>query len=158
VHTFDLPLHLSKSPHNHQTNNLDQPLILTYRSYFNSKFHIFDAFVIILGFTMDVLLRGPLEEAASLIVILRLWRVFKIIEELSVGASEQIDHLSEQLEMLQGENEKLREEVLQDRRKFEGESGKLKREIKGLKRDVDFSKKQGEGSKMNMNETPPTPD
>lgn len=29
-----------------------------------------------------------LEEAASIVVILRLWRVFKIVEEFSAGASD----------------------------------------------------------------------
>jgi hypothetical protein len=113
---------------------------ITARSYFHSKVHVFDAIVIIAGFTLDVLLRGPLEEAASLIIILRLWRVFKIIEELTVGASEQIDHLSEQLEMSQGENLKLKQELLQERRQLEE------------------MKKGGSSKGGERAETPPTPD
>jgi hypothetical protein len=42
-------------------------------TYFNSYFHCFDAFVIVGGFTIDIVLRGVAEEAASLIIILRLW-------------------------------------------------------------------------------------
>lgn len=80
-------------------------------SYFKSPFQCFDAFVIIAGFILDVLLRGPVEEAASLIVVLRLWRVFKIIEELSVGAQEQMESLETRIEELQKENADLREEV-----------------------------------------------
>lgn len=49
--------------------------------YFNSYFHCFDGTVIVAGFIVDVLLHGVLEEVASLVVVLRLWRFFKIIEE-----------------------------------------------------------------------------
>ncbi|KAI7978428.1 hypothetical protein EIK77_001952 [Talaromyces pinophilus] len=48
-------------------------------SYFRSKFHTFDALVIVLAFILDVALRGVVEELGSLVVVLRLWRVFKII-------------------------------------------------------------------------------
>ena len=52
-------------------------------------------------------------------VILRLWRVFKIVEEFSAGASDQMDVLTEL-------NEKL-----------EKENSELKRELKSLKSDQD---------------------
>ncbi|KAH0333067.1 hypothetical protein KCU84_g10424, partial [Aureobasidium melanogenum] len=77
--------------------------------FFRSKFHCFDATVIVASFIVDVLLRGILEEVASLVIILRLWRVFKIIEELSVGAQEQTEALRERIELL--EREKSRMEV-----------------------------------------------
>jgi cell division protein FtsB len=60
---------------------------------------------------VDVLLRGVIEEVASLVVILRLWRVVKIIEELSVGAQEQMEDLIEKVTDLQMENEELKAEV-----------------------------------------------
>jgi voltage-gated hydrogen channel 1 len=63
------------------------------------------------GFIVDVLLHGILEEAASLVVILRLWRVFKIMEELSVGASEQTENLEHKIEELENENGLLKKEV-----------------------------------------------
>ena len=44
-------------------------------------------------------------------VILRLWRVFKIVEEFSAGASDQMDALSEQNERLEKENSELRKEL-----------------------------------------------
>lgn len=50
-----------------------------------------------------------LEEVASLVIVLRLWRVFKIIEELSMGAEEQMEGLQERLEIL--EQEKLHIEL-----------------------------------------------
>jgi len=79
--------------------------------YFNSWFHSFDAIVIVAGFTTDVLLHGVLEEVASLVVILRLWRFFKIIEEFSVGAEEQMAGLSFRIEQLESENSDLRREL-----------------------------------------------
>jgi hypothetical protein len=78
--------------------------------YFNSKFHIFDATVILAGFVVDVLLHGTIQEAGSLVVIGRLWRVFKIIEEFSSGAQEQIEGLQERIEQLEKENEACRRE------------------------------------------------
>jgi hypothetical protein len=80
-------------------------LTQTYPSrYFNSKFHVFDATVIVAGFVVDVLLHGTIEEAGSLVVIGRLWRVFKIIEEFSSGAADQIEALEERIEHLEKEN------------------------------------------------------
>lgn len=55
-----------------------------------------------------MILHGVLEEIASLVIILRLWRFFKIIEEFSVGAEEQVEGLQLQIEGLQMENEGLR--------------------------------------------------
>jgi voltage-gated hydrogen channel 1 len=90
-------------------------------SYFKSAFHCFDAAVIIAGFVIDIVLRGPHEEAGSLVVVLRLWRVFKIIEEFSTGANdemeglyEHIDKLKEENESMRGENETLRKRCQSD--------------------------------------------
>ncbi|KAF5976491.1 voltage-gated hydrogen channel 1 [Fusarium coicis] len=79
--------------------------------YFNSWFHCFDAFIVIAGFITDVALRGTIEEVASLIVVMRLWRVVKIIEELGVGAQEQTEELNVKLEKAESENEDLRSEI-----------------------------------------------
>ena len=63
------------------------------------------------SFIIDVLLRGILEEVASLVIILRLWRVFKIMEELSVGAQEQTEALRERIETLEKEKSHLEVEL-----------------------------------------------
>ncbi|KAF2142330.1 uncharacterized protein K452DRAFT_248962 [Aplosporella prunicola CBS 121167] len=86
--------------------------------YFNSKFHVFDALVITASFVLDVVLHGTLEEVASLVILLRLWRVFKIIEELSVGAQEKTEGLEAKVKELEKENEELKEEL----RIFRGEA------------------------------------
>ena len=84
--------------------------LLTQFSYFRSWFHCLDALVIVAGFIVDVLLHGIIGEAASLIVIMRLWRVFKIIEELSVGAEEQTEDLHRKIDELENDNRLLRKE------------------------------------------------
>jgi hypothetical protein len=104
-------------------------------SYFKSWFHCFDALVVLAGFITDVVLRGTIEEVASLIVTLRLWRVFKIIEELSVGAQEQTEELETKIEELTNDNEFLRKEVAR------------------LRRGEDEAGTEGDGQ-----QTPPTPD
>ncbi|KAI9762072.1 MAG: hypothetical protein M1840_001481 [Geoglossum simile] len=79
--------------------------------YFRPWFHCFDAAVIAVGFVVDVLLHGVVEEVASLVVILRLWRIFKIVEEFSVGAKEEMNALSEKIERLENENRDLKKEL-----------------------------------------------
>jgi hypothetical protein len=56
---------------------------------------------------------GVAEEIASLIVILRLWRLVKIANEFSVEASEQMEDIKMRLEDLEKENEGLRSQLRQ---------------------------------------------
>jgi len=70
-----------------------------------------DATIIVAGFIIDVCLSGVLEEAGSIVVILRLWRVFKIVEEFSAGASDQMDIMAEKIEKLEAENQGLKKEL-----------------------------------------------
>ncbi|MCJ1460900.1 hypothetical protein MMC28_011282 [Mycoblastus sanguinarius] len=79
--------------------------------YFKSWFHCFDATIIVAGFIIDVCLSGLLEEAGSIVVILRLWRVFKIVEEFSAGASDRMDAMNEEMEKLEKENQDLKREI-----------------------------------------------
>ena len=51
-----------------------------------------------------------MEEAGSLIVVGRLWRVFKIIEEFSAGADDRIEELQERIEALEKECEGFHDE------------------------------------------------
>lgn len=53
---------------------------------------------------------GPLEEAGSLVVILRLWRVFKIVEEFSTGAEGEMAALQERVAELEQRNEDILKE------------------------------------------------
>lgn len=79
--------------------------------YFKSKFHIFDATIIVVSFIFEVSLQGVEEEVASLIVVLRLLRVVKIVDEISVGAEQQMSDLEQRLEALEKENRELNEEL-----------------------------------------------
>lgn len=79
--------------------------------FFKSRFHCFDATVIVAGFIVDVCLKGVLKEIGSIVVVLRLWRVFKIIEEFSVGAADQMDALAEKIEQLEMKNKELKKEL-----------------------------------------------
>lgn len=79
--------------------------------YFKSWFHCLDSTVILAGFIVDVAERGVIEEAGSVIVILRLWRVFKIVEEVSNSAQEQIDTFVERIEELEQENQSLKRQL-----------------------------------------------
>lgn len=67
--------------------------------------------IIIASFLIDTLTRGVVEEVASLVVILRLWRFVKIIEEMSVGASEQMEDVEMRAEQLEKENAELKREL-----------------------------------------------
>lgn len=79
--------------------------------YLKSWFHLFDALVIIASFLIDSLTRGVVEEVASLVIILRLWRFVKIIEEMSVGASEKMEDIEMKAEQLEKENAELKREL-----------------------------------------------
>lgn len=80
-------------------------------SYFSSKFHVFDALVIIVAFGVDVALHGIEEELGSLIVVLRLWRVFKIIEELQSAKEDTLEEYEHEIERLRQENTYLRQRL-----------------------------------------------
>jgi hypothetical protein len=57
---------------------------------------------------IDVLEQGTLEEIGSLIIILRLWRFVKIVDELGVSAEERNYEIEAKVAALERENEELR--------------------------------------------------
>lgn len=50
--------------------------------------HLFDAFIIVITFILEVVLKGREQELASLLVILRLWRLVKLVGGVAVGVGE----------------------------------------------------------------------
>jgi len=90
--------------------------------YFSSKFHIFDSVVIVLAFILDVGLRGIVEEIGSIVVVLRLWRVFKIIEELSAASADALEKYEDQIEELRRENLVLKQRLHVDDVDIEAEA------------------------------------
>ncbi|KAI1502650.1 hypothetical protein F5X99DRAFT_378744 [Biscogniauxia marginata] len=81
--------------------------------FFDSWFHRFDAFVIVGSFAVDLLEHGVAEEIASLIIVLRLWRFVKIIQEFSVEASEQTEELRGRIEDLEMQKADLEAQLAQ---------------------------------------------
>lgn len=75
---------------------------------------MFDSLVIVVAFVLDVALRGIVEEIGSLVVVLRLWRVFKIIEELSAASADALEKYEDQVEELRRENHMLKRRLRVD--------------------------------------------
>ncbi|RYP64865.1 hypothetical protein DL771_008580 [Monosporascus sp. 5C6A] len=80
-------------------------------AYFKDRLHCFDAFVIVVGFGVDLFEHGTAEEIASLVVILRLWRIVKLVDEIPVQASEQTEDLRREIERLEKRNQDLRAQI-----------------------------------------------
>lgn len=64
-----------------------------------------------MGLAVDLLEHNVVEEIASLVVILRLWRFVKIVDEFSVEASEQTEDLRQRIEDLEKQNRDLRAQI-----------------------------------------------
>ena len=77
--------------------------------YFKSKFHLFDAVVIIAGFVVDVALTGVDQDIGSAVLALRLFRIVKIVEEMGNSVQEDSDRSHEVIERLDAELKTLRE-------------------------------------------------
>ncbi|KJK77061.1 hypothetical protein H634G_07637 [Metarhizium anisopliae BRIP 53293] len=73
-----------------------------------SWFHVFDSAVIVVSFVIDIASQGLAESIGSLVVVLRLWRLAKISEEVVLGATERMEMLEQQIEELEHENTTLR--------------------------------------------------
>jgi voltage-gated hydrogen channel 1 len=75
--------------------------------FFANWFHQLDAFVILVSFAVDLLQHSIATEIASLIVVLRLWRFVKIVQEFSVEQSEVTEELRERIRELEAQVEDL---------------------------------------------------
>ncbi|KAF7363350.1 hypothetical protein MSAN_00990400 [Mycena sanguinolenta] len=54
----------------------------------HASLHLFDAFIIVMTFVLEIVLKGREQELAGLLVILRLWRLVKLVGGVSVGVGE----------------------------------------------------------------------
>ncbi|KAF7793115.1 hypothetical protein EIP86_004223 [Pleurotus ostreatoroseus] len=91
-------------------------------SILHAGLHLFDAFVIIVTFLLEVVLKGRERELAGLLIILRLWRLVKLVGGIAFGAGEieeetikeledtrrKLAQANRDIEQLQDENSKLR--------------------------------------------------
>ncbi|THH20351.1 hypothetical protein EW146_g960 [Bondarzewia mesenterica] len=88
----------------------------------HASLHLFDVSIIVTTFVLEVVLRGKERELASLLIVLRLWRLVKLVGGVAVGAGEieddtlkELDETKQKLELAQSalaqakeENQKLR--------------------------------------------------
>jgi len=77
----------------------------------HASLHLFDALVIVTTFTLEVTLRGKEQELAGLLVILRLWRLVKLVGGVAVGVGEIDEATMELLEETRRELEKTKAEL-----------------------------------------------
>ncbi|ESK96853.1 hypothetical protein Moror_6431, partial [Moniliophthora roreri MCA 2997] len=87
--------------------------------------HAFDAIIILTTFILEVILRGRERELASLLIVLRLWRLVKLVGGIAVGAGElgeedakdlanvqkELENVKNRLDASQRENQRLRERL-----------------------------------------------
>jgi len=73
--------------------------------------HAFDSIIIVTTFTLEVALRGREKELAGLLIILRLWRLVKLVGGVAVGVGEIDEETIELLEDTRRELEKTKVEL-----------------------------------------------
>ncbi|KIY50952.1 hypothetical protein FISHEDRAFT_8717, partial [Fistulina hepatica ATCC 64428] len=76
----------------------------------HASLHIFDSFIIIVTFGLEVGLRGKERELASLLIVLRLWRLVKLVGGIAVEAGELTEDEARELAEAREELEALRAE------------------------------------------------
>ncbi|KDQ19466.1 hypothetical protein BOTBODRAFT_153373 [Botryobasidium botryosum FD-172 SS1] len=91
----------------------------------HATLHIFDAFIITTTFVLEVALKGREQELAALLIILRLWRLVKLVGGVAVGAGEldeenvrlleetqlELEETKKQLVTVQRDNSELRKRI-----------------------------------------------
>ncbi|EIM90134.1 uncharacterized protein STEHIDRAFT_137658 [Stereum hirsutum FP-91666 SS1] len=104
-------------------------------SYYNpfgeephSSLHLFDAVIIVTTFVLEVALRGRERELASLLIILRLWRLVKLVGGVAVGAGELEDETIKELAEIKRELETTKSALS----KAENENQKLRARLASL--------------------------
>ncbi|KAI0054195.1 hypothetical protein FA95DRAFT_48995, partial [Auriscalpium vulgare] len=69
----------------------------------HATLHLFDATIIVTTFVLEVVLRGRERELAGLLIILRLWRLLKLVGGVAVGAGELEDETVKELARVRSE-------------------------------------------------------
>ncbi len=67
--------------------------------------------VIIATFIISLVLKGTLGEVARLVVLLRLWRVIRLMYQSSNATQAEMDDMEARIETLERENGKLKKEL-----------------------------------------------
>jgi len=74
-------------------------------------FHILDAVVILIAFVVSIVYKGPIQQAFSLVIVLRLWRIYSIIEEHGDCDPDQMEDLQHRVEDLESERVRMKKEI-----------------------------------------------
>ncbi|TCD60020.1 hypothetical protein EIP91_010871 [Steccherinum ochraceum] len=89
-------------------------------SYFNpfgrmphAALHLFDAIIIVTTFVLEIVLRGKERELAALLIVLRLWRLVKLVGGIAVGAGDLEEENAKVLMETQQELEETRKALLE---------------------------------------------
>lgn len=61
--------------------------------YTHSKWHMFDATIVVISFTLELSLKGVAQEVASLLIFFRLWRIMRIMH--GVAEAMELNHTQE---------------------------------------------------------------
>jgi hypothetical protein len=64
-------------------------LVLGVEYYTHHYIHLFDALVIVTSFVVTLVLHGPAEEVVALFVMLRLWRIVRVIDSVAVTVEQE---------------------------------------------------------------------
>lgn len=67
--------------------------------------------MILVAFVIEITLHGMEEEFGSLVVVLRLWRVFQIIEELRSASEDTMEEYEDEIGRLRQENASLKQRL-----------------------------------------------
>jgi hypothetical protein len=77
----------------------------------HASLHLFDAIIILTTFALEVFLGGKEQELAGLLIILRLWRLVKLVGGVAVGVGEVDEETAEALAETRRELEKTKAEL-----------------------------------------------
>ncbi|KAJ3548552.1 hypothetical protein NM688_g5280 [Phlebia brevispora] len=100
-------------------------------SVLHASLHLFDAFVIIATFVLEVVLKGRERELAGLLIILRLWRLVKLVGGIAVSAGEIEEGTAEQLAETQAQLDR----ALKDLQQAQDENSKLRARLTWMDND-----------------------
>ncbi|KAI0006073.1 hypothetical protein BJV74DRAFT_802007 [Russula compacta] len=78
----------------------------------HASLHIFDTVVIVTTFVLEVILKGKERELAGLLIILRLWRLLKLVGGVAVGAGELEEDTYKELARIKRELEESRSALI----------------------------------------------
>lgn len=92
-------------------------LVFGFKYFTHSSWHLFDAVIVLISFTLELSLRGVAQEVASLLIFFRLWRIMRIMhgvaEAMELNHSQEMQQLATRAQQLESDlsasNQKMQE-------------------------------------------------